>query len=63
MVNNYVLKVMVEVLATPVTYRIVAWLKDKEGVDVYDTNTDFNSSTSPSWAGRTCSGVSASNRA
>jgi queuosine precursor transporter len=38
---NYALKVLWEVLATPLTVRVVHWLKRKEGVDVYDTHTDF----------------------
>jgi uncharacterized integral membrane protein (TIGR00697 family) len=38
---NYAIKVMWEVVATPVTVRVVNWLKRKEGVDVYDTQTDF----------------------
>lgn len=41
MVANYVLKVMWEVLATPFTYRIVAFLKKSENEDYYDTDTDF----------------------
>lgn len=38
---NYCIKVGWEVLATPVTYRIVAFLKRKENVDYYDTQTNF----------------------
>lgn len=41
LVANYALKVLWEVLATPLTVRVVQWLKRKEGVDVYDTHTDF----------------------
>jgi len=26
---------------TPVTYRVVAWFKRAEGMDVFDTKTDF----------------------
>jgi uncharacterized integral membrane protein (TIGR00697 family) len=40
-VFNWLLKVSVEVVATPVTYAVVGWLKRKEGVDTYDRNTDF----------------------
>jgi uncharacterized integral membrane protein (TIGR00697 family) len=40
-VANWIFKVLVEVVATPVTYRIVAWLKRAEGIDFYDTHTDF----------------------
>ncbi|MEM7740505.1 MAG: queuosine precursor transporter [Pseudomonadota bacterium] len=36
MITNYVLKVLWEVLLTPVTYRAVAVLKRSEGVDVFD---------------------------
>ncbi len=42
LVSNYVLKVGVEVLCTPFTYWAVSRLKRAEGVDVYDTDTDFN---------------------
>lgn len=41
-VSNYVFKVGVEALMTPVTYAIVGKLKRVEGVDVYDRHTDFN---------------------
>jgi hypothetical protein len=30
------------VVATPLTYAVVNFLKRSEGVDVYDTHTDFN---------------------
>lgn len=39
---QFVAKVMVEVLFTPVTYKIVHALKRAERVDYYDRNTDFN---------------------
>jgi len=38
----YTLKVAYEVLATPLTYRVINFLKKAEGVDVYDDDTDFN---------------------
>jgi uncharacterized integral membrane protein (TIGR00697 family) len=41
MVANYVLQVVWEAALTPVTYRIVAFLKRAEGVDVFDKETDF----------------------
>lgn len=40
--TNYLLKVLWEALLTPLTYRVVAFLKKAEGVDVYDAQTDFN---------------------
>jgi uncharacterized integral membrane protein (TIGR00697 family) len=35
-------KTLYEALATPVTYLVVGFLKAREGVDVYDTDTRFN---------------------
>lgn len=42
MLGNYLIKVGWEVLATPVTYRVVGWLKRVENEDVYDHGTDFS---------------------
>ena len=39
---QYVLKTAWEVVMTPVTYRVVAFLKRVEHEDWYDRNTDFN---------------------
>jgi uncharacterized integral membrane protein (TIGR00697 family) len=41
MATNYALKVLWEALLTPVTYKVVAWFKAAEGLDVFDTDTDF----------------------
>lgn len=41
-VSNYVFKVAVEVLFTPLTYKAVAVLKEREGIDAYDRDTNFN---------------------
>ena len=41
-VSNYVFKVGVEALATPVTYAVVGYLKRAEQEDVYDRGTDLN---------------------
>jgi len=41
-ISNYIFKVGVEVLFTPITYRVVWFLKKKENEDYYDINTDFN---------------------
>ena len=40
-VSNYIFKVAVEALFTPITYRAVGYLKRLEGVDAYDRDTDF----------------------
>ena len=42
MIGNYFIKVFWEVLATPVTYKVVAFLKRVEHEDYYDRDTDFN---------------------
>jgi uncharacterized PurR-regulated membrane protein YhhQ (DUF165 family) len=40
--TNYCIKVGWETLATPITYKVVAWLKRVENEDYYDRDTDFN---------------------
>jgi len=40
--SGYVGKVIYEAAMTPITYMVVNGLKKSEGIDVYDTNTDFN---------------------
>ena len=40
--SHWLLKTAYEVIATPFTYAIVGYLKRKEGIDVYDYETDFN---------------------
>jgi queuosine precursor transporter len=40
--GNYVLKVLWETLATPITYRCVNFLKRAENEDYYDRTTDFS---------------------
>ena len=42
LVTNWGLKVLWEILLTPVTYAVVGWLKAREGVEVFDTGTDFS---------------------
>ncbi|MGB4758671.1 MAG: queuosine precursor transporter [Candidatus Saccharimonadales bacterium] len=44
---NYVLvgiayKISVEIIFLPITYRVIAVLKKREGIDVYDKKTNFN---------------------
>jgi uncharacterized integral membrane protein (TIGR00697 family) len=41
LVTQWVLKVGWEVLLTPVTYAVVGFLKRREGIDVFDRDTDF----------------------
>lgn len=40
--SAYLIKVLVEVVATPVTYLVIARLKSVESADVFDTRTNFN---------------------
>ena len=42
MFTNWFLKVLWEVVLTPVTYAVVGFLKRREGVEVFDTGTDFS---------------------
>ena len=42
MVTNWALKVLWEVVLTPVTYLVVGRLKQAEGVEIFDTGTDFS---------------------
>jgi queuosine precursor transporter len=42
MITNWLLKVLWEVVLTPVTYVVVGTLKTREGVDIYDEGTDFS---------------------
>jgi queuosine precursor transporter len=42
MLSAYFFKVAYEVIATPLTYVVVGWLKRAEHSDVFDTGTDFN---------------------
>ncbi len=42
MMSQFVAKVGVEIVFTPVTYKIVGWLKRAEHEDYYDRNTNFS---------------------
>jgi uncharacterized integral membrane protein (TIGR00697 family) len=42
MVSNYLLKTGWEIVAMPLTYRVVNWLKQAEHEDYYDRDTNFN---------------------
>ncbi len=39
---NWTMKVIVEIVLTPVTYAVVGFLKRRENADTYDTHTRFN---------------------
>lgn len=41
-ISNYIFKTSVEILFTPLTYRVINFLKKTEGEDYYDLNTNFN---------------------
>ena len=40
--SGYLFKVTYEILATPMTYAVVNFLKRGEGIDTFDTSTNFN---------------------
>lgn len=42
LIGQYLWKVGYEVLATPLTYLAVGWVKRREGVDVYDYGVNYN---------------------
>ncbi len=41
-ISNYIFKTLVEVAFTPLTYKVVNFLKRKENEDYYDKSTNFN---------------------
>jgi uncharacterized integral membrane protein (TIGR00697 family) len=41
-ISNYIFKCSIEILLTPLTYKIVGFLKKKEKVDVYDFGERYN---------------------
>jgi uncharacterized integral membrane protein (TIGR00697 family) len=40
--SSYIIKLGIEVLVTPITYKAVAYLKSKEKIDTYDTDISYN---------------------
>lgn len=36
-----IIKILIEILFTPITYKIINKIKDVEGIDTYDTNIDY----------------------
>jgi queuosine precursor transporter len=40
--GQWIVKVLYEVAATPLTYAVVGWLKSRERVDTFDYDTNFN---------------------
>lgn len=41
-VTQWLFKSVYEAVATPITYKVVNFLKEQEGIDVYDRETSFN---------------------
>ncbi|HEY4527184.1 MAG TPA: queuosine precursor transporter [Candidatus Paceibacterota bacterium] len=41
-ISNYIFKTLIEVAFTPLTYKIVGYLKSQEGEDHFDRGTNFN---------------------
>lgn len=42
LLHHWLAKILIEVVATPLTYAIVNYLKKKESIDTYDFDTSFN---------------------
>ena len=41
-ISSYLIKLGIEVVVTPITYRAVSYLKSKEKIDTYDTDISYN---------------------
>jgi uncharacterized integral membrane protein (TIGR00697 family) len=41
-ISNYLFKTAIEIIFTPVTYKVIHFLKKKEGEDYFDLDTNFN---------------------
>jgi hypothetical protein len=42
MLSNYLFKTLIEVVFTPITYKVISFVKQKENLDVYDYNVKYN---------------------
>lgn len=42
LISNYIFKVVIEILCTPLTYKVIYMLKQAEQEDYYDTTTNFS---------------------
>lgn len=42
MLSNYLFKTLIEVVFTPITYKIISFVKQKENLDTYDYNVQYN---------------------
>ncbi|MDD5650445.1 MAG: queuosine precursor transporter [Candidatus Nanoarchaeia archaeon] len=40
--SNYLFKTVIEIIFTPITYKIIKYVKIKEGIDIYDYNINYN---------------------
>ncbi|MBU1039153.1 queuosine precursor transporter [Patescibacteria group bacterium] len=41
-ITIYLMKVGLEIICTPLTYKVIAWLKKEEGLDVYDKGINYS---------------------
>ena len=42
MLDVYLLKVLIEIILTPLTYKVIDFIKRKENIDTYDNNIKYN---------------------
>ena len=40
--NEYIIRMVLEIAVLPITYKVVSYLKKKDNIDYYDYNTKFN---------------------
>ena len=41
-ISNYIFKVLIEALMTPVTYKVVGYLKKSDEIDAFDSGISYN---------------------
>ena len=41
-INQAIFKILIEIIATPITYKVISKVKQIENEDVYDNNIEYN---------------------
>lgn len=41
-IDTYVLKVLLEVILTPITYKVIKFIKNKENIDTFDNGQKYS---------------------
>lgn len=48
-INVWLIKIAIEVIFLPISIRITKWIKQKEGIDIYDYQTNFSVFSLDTW--------------